>query len=120
MEKNILKTSVFGALEKKAINIKILDLKKLESFTDYFIIISGTSNKHVQAIADSIKEENKKNNYPLFGEEGYKEAKWILLDYGDVIIHVFDEEVRDFYDIEGLWFEADKIDLESLALEDKA
>ncbi len=119
MENNLLKTTVLAALEKKAKNINILDLRKFGTFTDYFVIISGTSNKHVQAIADSIKEENKKRKFSLFGEEGYREAKWILLDYGDLIVHIFDEEVRDFYDIEGLWFEADKIELESLGIEDK-
>ena len=120
MNNNLLKTTVSGAIEKKGKDIKILDLKKYGTFTDYFLIVSGTSNKHVQAIADGIKEENKKNKFPLFGEEGYREAKWILLDYGDIIVHIFDEEVRDFYDIEGLWFEADTIDLESLGFDSKA
>ncbi len=119
MENNILKSTVFGALEKKGKDITILDLKKFGTFTDYFVIVSGTSNKHVQAIADSIKEVNKKERFPIYGEEGYREGKWILLDYGDVVAHIFDEEVRDFYDIEGLWFEAEKIDIESLGFEDK-
>ena len=114
MENNILKTCLNGVLEKKGKDVVILDLTKFQTFTDFFLIASGTSNKHVQAIADSVKEECKKGKIPLFSDEGYKEAKWVLLDFGDVIVHIFDGEIRDFYDIEGLWFEAEKVDIESL------
>ena len=114
MTENILTSTVNGLLEKKAVNPVILDLKKFQTFTDYFIIVSGTSNKHAQALADSVKEFNKKSKFPLLGEEGYRDGKWILLDYGEVIIHIFDEELREFYDIEGLWLEAEKIDVDSL------
>ena len=113
MENNILKTCVKGIVEKKGRDLVALDLSKFQTFTDFFLIVSGTSNKHVQAIADSVKEECKKAKIPLLSDEGYKEAKWILLDYGDVIVHIFDEEIRSFYDIEGLWFEADNVDIES-------
>ena len=114
---NILKQTVHGILEKKGNNIVILDLNKFQTFTNFFVIVSGTSNKHVQAVADGVKEECKKSGFPLFGEEGYKEAKWILLDYGEVIVHIFEESIREFYDIEGLWFEAETIDLKSLGFE---
>ncbi len=114
MENNTLKLVVEGAVEKKGKDIVILDLKKFQTFTEYFVIVSGSSGKHVQAVADGVKEICKKGGAALFSEEGYKEAKWILLDYGDVILHIFDEEIREFYDIEGLWFEADKKTLESL------
>ena len=120
MAENLLKSTVEALLEKKVVNPVILNLKKFQTFTDYFIIASGTSNKHVQALADSVKECNKKNKFPLLGEEGYQEAKWVLLDYGELIVHIFDENVREFYDIEGLWLEAEKIDTESLISDSKA
>ena len=120
MKNNNLKHAVAGIIEKKGKDIVIIDIRKFKTFADFFIIVSGTSNKHVQAIADGIKEECKKSNVPFFGEEGYAQAKWILLDYGDFIIHVFDEEVREHYDIEGLWLDADRIDLKSLGFEIKS
>jgi ribosome-associated protein len=119
MNNYIFKQALKGAVEKKGKDLKVLDLRKFQTFTDYFLLVSGTSNKHVQAIADSIKEECKKANIPFFGEEGYNQAKWVLLDYGDFIVHIFDEEVREYYDIEGLWLDAEKIDIESVYSEAK-
>ncbi len=118
MENNLLKNSVKALLEKKGENIKILDLRKFKTFADFFIIVSGTSNRHNQTLADIVKEDNKIQGFGgCIGEEGYNDGKWILIDYGDIIIHIFDEESRNFYDIEGFWRDADTISVESLKIE---
>ena len=91
---------------KKAESIVMLDVRELTSYTDAFIICSGRSNRQVSAIAEHIKIELKKKNISPISIDGVKEGKWVLLDYGDVIIHVFYEETRSFYDLEGLWADA--------------
>ena len=98
-----------AVLSKKASDLIILEIKGLSSIADYFIICSGKSDRQVQGIAHSIEESLKKEGiYPL-GIEGFSEAKWILLDYNDVVIHVFFDPVREFYDLEGLWSDAPRI-----------
>ncbi len=90
------------ALDKKAYNVKILDIKGISTIADYLVIATGTSDKQVMAIADSIRTGLKK-----FGKaidmEGAKEGKWVVIDYGDVIVHVFLEEMRRYYDLDELW-----------------
>jgi ribosome-associated protein len=99
-----------AALEKKAFNVTILELKKASSLTDYFLICSGRSDRQVQAIAESIEEKmSEKGTRPL-GEEGMREGRWVLMDYDDVVIHIFYDPVRRHYDLEGLWIEAPRID----------
>ena len=98
-----------AALEKKAKDIVILDVRGLSSFTDYMIICSGSSDRQVQAIASSIEESLKKFRILPIGIEGEKSGKWVLMDYGDVIIHIFYEPTREFYDIERLWSDAPRI-----------
>jgi len=92
-----------AALDKKAKNLIILKVKELSSFTDYFIICSGTSDRQVKGIAASIEETLKKSGILPLGIEGENSGNWILMDYGDVIIHIFYEPTREFYDIERLW-----------------
>jgi ribosome-associated protein len=92
-----------AALDKKAKNLIILKVKELSSFTDYFIICSGTSDRQVKGIAASIEETLKKSGIQPLGIEGQNTGNWILMDYGDVIIHIFYEPTREFYDIERLW-----------------
>ena len=101
--------SVQAAANKKAENIKILDLKELSSFTDYFVVCSGHSDRQVQAIADSIVIELKEDGFTPISMEGYREGRWVLVDYGDVVIHVFLDALRDYYDIEQLWHDARKV-----------
>lgn len=97
------------ALDKKALDLLILDVQEQSSFTSFFIICSGTSDRHVQAIASHIEASGKQAGvYPL-GMEGFREGRWILLDYGDIVIHIFHEPVREFYDLERLWTEAPRI-----------
>jgi ribosome-associated protein len=95
-----------AAADKKAEDILILDLKKISLIADYFIICSGRSTTQVQAIADNIEESLAKTGNNSLRREGYHQAQWILLDFGDVIVHVFLEEVRRFYDLERLWGDA--------------
>jgi ribosome-associated protein len=96
-------------LEKKARDIVVLNVRTISAFTDYFIICSGTSDRQVRAISTHIRENVKKAGLIPLGVEGEKEGKWILLDYDDVIVHVFLEAIRTFYDLERLWSEAPRI-----------
>jgi len=86
-------------------------MSEVSSFTDYFILCSGTSTRQTQAIADSIREELKKNHIELKGIEGYNQGSWILMDYIDFIINIFLPETRTFYDLERLWEDAEKVDI---------
>jgi ribosome-associated protein len=92
-----------AALDKKAKNLIILKVKEQSSFTDYFIICSGTSDRQVKGIAASIEETLKKSGIQPLGIEGGNTGNWVLMDYGDVIVHIFYEPTREFYDIERLW-----------------
>jgi ribosome-associated protein len=99
-------------LGKKAKGLTILNIKEISSFADYFIICSGTSNRQVQAIASSIQENLKISGIIPLGIEGEQFGQWILMDYDDVIIHVFYEPVKEFYDIERLWSDIPKMLIE--------
>jgi ribosome-associated protein len=99
-----------AASGKKATDLVILDVRKLSSIADVFIICSGRSNRQVAAIAEHIQVELKKHGITPLSVEGKKEGHWVLLDYGYVIIHVFYEPVRTFYDLEGLWIDAKRIE----------
>lgn len=105
---------VKAALGKKATGLVVLDVRKLTSIADVFIICSGHSNRQVAAIAEFIQVELKKHGLKPLSVEGKKEGHWVLLDYGYVIIHVFYEPVRTFYDLEGLWIDAQKVKTQSL------
>jgi len=98
-----------AASEKKASNLVVLDLQGLTSIADVFIICSGRSNRQVNAIADSIVARLKKHKIKPLSVEGTGKGHWILLDYGHVVIHVFYEPVRQFFDLEGLWADAKRI-----------
>ncbi len=100
-----------AAAEKKALNIVVLDLREIASFTDYFVIASGANERQVQAISDEVVETLKKAGTPVMRTEGYKTAEWILLDYGDFVVHIFNEKARSFYDLERLWRESKRVNL---------
>lgn len=95
-----------AALERKAKDLTILSVRGLSSFTDYFVVCSGTSDRQVRAIADSIAQRMKESGVLPLGIEGRQAGGWILMDYGDVVVHIFLEPVREFYDMERLWSEA--------------
>jgi ribosome-associated protein len=104
-------TALHAASDKKAIKAILLDLREIASFTDYFVITSGANDRQVQAISDEVFARLKKAGTPAARVEGYKMAEWILLDYGDFIVHVFDEKARKFYDLERLWRESKQVKL---------
>jgi ribosome-associated protein len=97
--------------EKKAIAPTVLDLRGISSFTDFFVILTGANRRQVQAISDEIVEKLKHRGSPAARVEGYQNAEWVLIDYGDFVVHVFDEKARRFYDLERLWREARRLDL---------
>ena len=104
--------AVQAASEKKATNIVILDLREIASFTDYFIICSGRANRQVQAITDEITDQlSKQAGVRASHVEGYQAAEWVLIDYGDFIVHVFAEDARQFYELERLWRDAHRVEI---------
>jgi len=103
--------ALHAASEKKALEPVVLDLRDIASFTDYFVIVSGANERQVQAISDGIYETLKKSGHAAARVEGYKTAEWILLDYGDFVVHVFDQKGRKFYDLERLWRESKRVEL---------
>ncbi len=98
-----------AAVDKKAMDIAALDIKEYSSIADIFFICSGTSFRQVQAVADAIEEELLKHGVKYHHIEGYETGKWILMDYDDLIIHIFHEETRKFYNLERLWGDAHAI-----------
>lgn len=107
-----VKLALTCASEKKAFNIVALDLRDVASFTEFFIIVSGANTRQAQAISDEISEQLKKQlKSKVVRIEGYRSAEWILLDYGDFIVHIFEKEARGFYDLERLWRDAKKVEI---------
>jgi ribosome-associated protein len=104
--------AILCADEKKALNLVALDLREIASFAEFFIIASGTNQRQVQAISDEINEQLKKHlqSRPV-RIEGYNAAEWVLMDYGDFIVHIFDKDAREFYDLERLWRDAKKVEM---------
>lgn len=105
---------VRAALGRKATNLVLLDVRGLSSVGDFLIICSGRSNRQVSAIADFIQMDLKSKGIRPLSVEGKKEGHWVLLDYGHVILHVFYEPLRDFYDLESLWIDAQRINIDTL------
>ena len=101
--KEMAKLAYDALADKKAQDIKIINIEGVSVIADYFIIASGTNHNQVQAMADSVDEALHKAGHPAKQTEGYQSANWILLDYGDIIVHVFDTENRLFYDLERIW-----------------
>ena len=98
--------AIQAAQGRKALNLKVLNLGGISSFTDYFLICSGTSTRHTQAISDAITEHLSESGLEPAHVEGYAQAEWILLDYVDFVVHIFLERAREFYDLERLWKKA--------------
>lgn len=107
-----VKLALHAASEKKAYDLRALDLREIASFTEFFIIASGANQRQVQAIADEIEEQLKKQlSARPVRTEGYSAAEWVLMDYGDFIVHIFEKNAREFYDLERLWRDAKKVEL---------
>ena len=103
VKENQLSEAIEAALDKKALDAVVLELGELCSFTDYFLVCTGTSSRHIQSIADNIEEVLKRQGDRPLHIEGYTEGEWILLDYVDFVIHIFSTRAREFYDLERLW-----------------
>ena len=112
LAKDIALQAVEYALDKKGIDLKLIDVRELSSLTDFLLLVSGRSDRQVQAIAENIRTEFKHNHAILpLAIEGMDKGRWVLLDYGEVMVHVFQQPVREFYDLEGLWSEAPEVEL---------
>ena len=104
----------FHALdEKKAEDIKVIDISEISILADYFMIASGKNLNQIHAMADHVEEELQKNGYTGAAVEGYQQANWILMDYQDVVIHIFDRESRAFYDLERIWSDGKAVQIDS-------
>jgi ribosome-associated protein len=99
------------ALDKKALDVTVLDVHAISSITDYFLLCSGKSTTHVRTIADAIRTELKENGIRPLHAEGAADSGWVLLDYGDVLMHVFLEDTRAYYALERLWGDAPSVSL---------
>lgn len=109
MSKKLINQIMSNLDDNKALDINSLSLKGKSDIADYLIIATGTSNRHVSSLAEKTVDDLKKNNIKNINTEGLDKGDWVLIDGGDVIIHLFREEVRDFYDIEKLWSSSIKI-----------
>jgi ribosome-associated protein len=110
LDKALLCVSIIR--ERKATDLVLFDIGAMASITDYFLIASGKSSRQVQAIAQHLRRRMKEEGFTRFGTEGERDGHWILLDYGDVVIHLFYEPVRGFYDLEGLWIDAPRVPID--------
>src|SRR6185503_3700278 len=106
-----IQRALHAAAEKKALAPTVLDLRDIATFTDFFVIVTGTNRRQVQAISDEVVDQLKRAGTRAARVEGYQTAEWILVDYGDFIVHVFDDKSRRFFDLERLWREAKRVDI---------
>ncbi len=97
--------------DKKAIDIHVIDIRKISILADYFVIASGSNVNQIHALADQVEEKLAKEGYHARAIEGYQNANWILMDYQDIVIHIFDQESREFYDLERIWKDGELIDI---------
>ncbi|MDI3281286.1 MAG: ribosome silencing factor [Bacillota bacterium] len=105
----IARLAAAAAEEKKAIDVLILDVSQLTVITDYFVIASGTTATQVQAVAEAVEEKLKAEGIRPLRRDGTPGGQWLVLDYGGVMVHILQEEQRDYYDLEGLWYEAPRL-----------
>lgn len=116
--KKLAKAAVEALEEKKAEDIRIIDISEVSVIADYFIIAGGNNKSQIQALSDIVEEKLGRNGLPLKQVEGYQNANWVLLDFGDIIVHIFDKENRLFYDLERIWQDGRKIEISDLKTEE--
>lgn len=109
--KEIAKLAIQALEDKKAEDIKVIDISEVSVLADYFIIASGTNRSQIQALTDNVEERLGKAGMAVKQIEGYDSANWILMDFGDIIVHIFDKENRLFYDLERIWRDGKSVDL---------
>ncbi|MCI8923719.1 MAG: ribosome silencing factor [Lachnospiraceae bacterium] len=113
-EKRMAGLAILALEEKKAEDIRAIDISRVSVIADYFIIANGTNTSQIQAMADEVEEQLYKAGYPLKQKEGYHNANWVLMDFGDIIVHIFDKENRLFYDLERIWKDGSMVEPKSL------
>ncbi len=111
---DLMQNAVKCADDKKAHDLKVLDIKDLTTLADYFVICHGTSTSQMGAISDAIEEKFKSEGILMLNQGAHDSTQWILMDYGDVIVHIFNEESREFYGIEKLWADAESVDISDI------
>jgi ribosome-associated protein len=112
-DQKLFETILRALDEKKAKALKAVDISQLTTIAHYFVICSGTSVTHIKSLADNVEEKLQEQDIRPIHKEGYNSARWILLDYSDVVVHIFHEEDREFYGLERLWQDGRQVDLES-------
>lgn len=100
-------------VNRKGLDLRVLDMRGICAFTDFFVLASGTSDRHVRTLASAVDDAGRALGQRPLGVEGQERARWVLVDFGDVIVHLFQEEVREFYSLERLWGEAETLELPS-------
>lgn len=113
-----LKIALKAALDKKAEKPVVIELKSLTTLTDFFLIVTANSDVHGRTIADEIRKKLKEQGITPLNVEGYDNANWILMDYGDVIVHIFKPEIRELYNLESLWMDAPRVKVEGILPEE--
>ncbi len=108
-KKNLVLTIAKIALDKQAQGLEILDVSDKVDYADYVVVCGGRSERQVRAISEAVQADLKKQGVAAIGVEGVQQGVWILMDYGDVVVHVLHEDARDYYDIEGLWIDAKRL-----------
>lgn len=109
-----LKTIVEALDNKKAEELRLIDIREVSTIADYFVITNGTNTSQIQALADSVEEKLAANGIHPRNVEGYNTANWILMDYNDILVHIFDKESRGFYDLERMWRDGKTVDIKSI------
>ena len=99
--------------DKKGMSIRLLEVTDVTTLAEYFLICTGTSNTHINTLCDAVEEAVEQTGEPLLHREGHRSGTWVLLDFGALVVHVFTEETRQFYDLERLWTDATPIPIES-------
>lgn len=112
--KEMAKLALQALEDKKAEDVKVIDISEISTIADYFIIASGKNRSQIQALCDNVDETLGRAGIAMKQTEGYKNANWILMDYGDIIVHIFDKENRLFYDLERIWRDGKEIETDEL------
>jgi ribosome-associated protein len=112
--KEMARLAINAMEDKKAEDIRVIDISQVSVLADYFIIASGSNRSQIQTLSDAVEEKLGKAGYPVKQIEGYQNANWVLLDFGDIIVHIFDQENRLFYDLERIWRDGRSMDIDGL------
>lgn len=118
--KEMARIAYHALADKKGEDIKIIDIAGVSVLADYFLIASGSNESQIRAMVDNVEEELQKAGYAVKQREGYGSGNWVLMDFGDIIVHVFDKENRLFYDLERIWRDGKTIEIESLSITSNA